>query len=347
MLRLRVFILFFSFVTVASQAAMTEPIELRVAGSVSVTGNIQANKEAPFFEGLGERAGLALSVAYDPIDVLDMDPEEGLDLLRHGIVDVASLGIAVISKRDPFFLGLDVVGLTPDYESARRVVAAFTGPIEGHLQAVHKAKLLGIWPFGPQVLFCKPEIEGLEDIQGLKVRVYDANLGAFVERLGAIPVPIKFAEVQQSLALNIVDCAITGPSSANTAGWVRETKAMLPIGFQIAFNMYAINLDRWEAFSHSQQKAILAAFNTYVDEVWTYSEELYEDALRCNVGRTPCSTVEKAGLKDVGVDDGDRALVRDSLTTISLPSWMASCERLHAGCSETWTKSVGKAMGVH
>ena len=218
------------FFLASPQSLEADTIELKVAGSISATGSIQANKEQPFFEALAEQTGLPLAVSYQPIDRLDMDPEEGLELVQHGVVDIASLGVAVISRRDPFFLGLDIVGLTPDYKSARRVVSAFSGAIETHLRKTYNAKLLGIWPFGPQVLFCKPTIGGLEEIRGLKVRVYDANLGAFIETLGAIPVEIKFADVRQALSLNIVDCAITGPSSANTAGWVHETEVMMPLG---------------------------------------------------------------------------------------------------------------------
>lgn len=328
------------------QSLVADTVKLRVAGSVSVTGNIQAKREQPFFEALAERTGLPLAVSYQPIDLLDMDPEEGLELVQHGIVDIASLGVAVISRRDPFFLGLDLVGLTPDYDDAKRVVSAFSEPIETHLRDSYNAKLLGIWPFGPQVLFCKPMISGLDEIEGLKVRVYDANLGAFIETLGAIPVEINFAEVRQALDLNIVDCAITGPSSANTAGWVDETEVMMPLGFQIAFNAYAINLDRWNTFTSNEQNALTAAFNDYLDDVWAYSEELFADALRCNVGDTPCSTVRSADLQLVPIEPADQNLLRNSLATISLPAWAASCERLHAGCHALWAGTVGKAMVI-
>jgi TRAP-type C4-dicarboxylate transport system substrate-binding protein len=328
------------------QAFAADAIELAVAGSISATGNIQANKERPFFETLGKRTGLPLAVSYQPIDHLDMDPEEGLELVQHGIVDIASLGIAVISKRDPFFLGLDIVGLTPDYGSARRVVSAFSDPVETHLRETYNAKLLGIWPFGPQVLFCKPAIRGLDEIQGLKVRVYDDNLGAFIETLGAIPVEIKFADVRQALNLGIVDCAITGPSSANTAGWVHETEVMMPLGFQIAFNAYAMNLDRWDALSPAEQNAMTEAFDHYLEEVWAYSEKLFDDALRCNVGDEPCSTVPPSNLKSVPVEPADHDLIRNSLTTISLPAWGASCERHYAGCGGLWADTVGRAMAI-
>lgn len=308
---------------------------------------MQADKERPFFESLGDRSGLSLSVTYQPIDLMDMNPEEGLELVQHQIVDVASLSLAAISRRDPFFLGLGLVGLTPDYESAGRVVSAFSRPIETHLRETYNAKLLGIWPSGPQVLFCKPEISGLGDIRGLKIRVYDANLGTVIETLGATPVPVKFSAVKQALALEIVDCAITAPSSANRAGWVRETSAMLPLSFQIAFNAYAMNLDRWRLLTRAEQRALLAAFRAYLDDLWAYSEGLYQDALRCNVGKRPCTTMEPATLKEVPVQPGDRLTIRKSLATVSLPAWTSSCERLHTGCGKIWADTVGRAVSLN
>jgi TRAP-type transport system periplasmic protein len=44
------------------------------------------------------------------------------------------------------------------------------------MQAQFNAKL--VWPAGPQVLFCKPEISGLSELGGLKVRVVDQSWSA-------------------------------------------------------------------------------------------------------------------------------------------------------------------------
>ena len=84
-------------------------------------------------------------------------------------------------------------------------------------------KLLGIWPFGPQILFCKKPITKLADLKGMKVRVYDQNLAKFIEIVGGTPVPVSFSETHQALSLGVVDCAITGPSSANSSDWPEVT----------------------------------------------------------------------------------------------------------------------------
>src|SRR4029434_7654352 len=86
------------------------------------------------------------------------------------------------------------------------------------LQERYGGKLLGIYPFGPQVVFCKVPGAGLADLKGKKVRVYDQSLAKFIEKLGGVPVTISFGETQQALSLCVADSAITGSSSVNSAG---------------------------------------------------------------------------------------------------------------------------------
>ena len=175
----------------------------------------------------------------------------------------------------------------------------FAPAVDARLQERFDTKLLGLWPFGPQVLFCKPEIASLADIEGYKVRTYDQNLANFVSSLGATPVPLGFADVHQSLARGVVDCAITGPSSANSAAWPEVTTHVLPIAVQIAVQGYGMNLDVWNSFDADEQASIQGAFDKLTAEIWDYSEELFDDAMRCNVGETPCELNEPYELTEV------------------------------------------------
>lgn len=152
-------------------------------------------------------------------------------------------------------LGLDLVGLNPDY-AGKTHTEAFLPVVDAAVQERFNSKVLGVWPAGPQVIFCKPEIGGLSDLEGLKVRVGDQSAAAFVGQFGATGIPLPFGEVQQSLARGVVDCAITGPSSANSAGWPEVTTTVLPIALQLAVNGYAINLDSWNKLDAGQQDTL-------------------------------------------------------------------------------------------
>jgi len=330
----------------ASLAQAQDKIRIKVIGQPLATGLIQKNKEQPFFETLAQKTGLPIEVEYKPIDTLGIKDTEQLRVMKAGLFEMASLRMSQNSRDEPTILGLDLVGLNPDYATGKKVADAYGKVLDERLQKQFGVKLLGIWPFGPQVFFCRKPITKLGDIKGLKVRVYDQNLAKFIESLGGTPVPIAFAETQQSLSLGVVDCAITGPSSANSAGWPEVSTHYLPIGVQIALNGYAVNLSTWNKLKPDQQKKLQAAFDAHVADIWKYSEELFIDASNCNVGKDPCTTGKKFNLVNVPVTAGDLDIIRKSVQTVSYPVWAEVCDKSNPSCSATWKRTVGPAIGM-
>ena len=326
--------------------AQAQNAKLRVAGNLVATGLIQQTKEQPFFENFAKNTGLPIDADYKPMDVLGIKDADGLRVLRSGLFDIVTLRLAQVSRDEPFFLGPDIVGLSTDYETARKVVDAYHDVFDKRLQERYGGKLLGIYPFGPQVVFCKTPIAGLADLKGKKVRVYDQSLAKFIERLGGIPVTISFGETQQALERGVTDCAITGPSSANSAGWPEVTSYFMPIGFQLALNAYAMNLTKWNALPADQKAKLQDAFKKFETEVWAYSKELFDDASRCNVGKEPCKTGKKFAMKDVPVKPADQQMVREALATVSLPTWSELCDKSYDKCSATWKQVVGPLVGI-
>ena len=323
-----------------------ENAKLRVAGNLVATGLIQQNKEQPFFENFAKNTGLAIDADYKPMDVLGVKDADGLRVLKSGLFDIVTLRLAQVSRDEPFFLGPDIVGLSTDYDTARKVVDAYREAFDKRLQERHGGKLLGLYPFGPQVVFCKVAITGLADLKGKKVRVYDQSLAKFIEKLGGIPVTIPFGETQQALERGVTDCAITGPSSANSAGWPEVTTHFMPIGFQSAINGYAMNLTKWNALSADQKAKMTDAFKKFETEVWAYSKELFEDASRCNVGKEPCKTVKKFKMTDVPVKTSDQQMIREAMASVSLPLWSELCDKSYDKCSAIWKQTVGPLVGI-
>ena len=174
----------------------------------------------------------------------------------------------------------------------------------------------------------------------------DQILAQFGECVGGIPVPLGFTEVQQSLARRVVDCAITGPSSANSAAWPEVTTHVLPLAFQIALNGYGINLDTWNKFSPEDQAKIEAAFDTLVSDIWAYSAELFDDAMRCNVGKTPCEQNKPYNLVEVPITEEDLKIVESAVKDLSFPAWAEVCDATNPSCSGDWKATVGARLGM-
>jgi TRAP-type transport system periplasmic protein len=330
----------------ATPALAQDRIKLKAIGQPLATGLIQKNKEQPFFENFAKNTGLPIDVDYKPIDTLGIKDTEQLRVMKAGLFDLVSLRVSQNSRDEPTILGLDLVGASPDFVTGRKVAKAYMATMDARLQQQFNVKLLGVWPFGPQILFCKKPIAKLADIKGMKVRVYDQNLAKFIEMVGATPVPVSFADTHQSLSLGVVDCAITGPSSANSAGWPEVTTHQMPLGFQMALNGYGITMKAWNQLKPDQQVKLQAAFDKFTDEVWAYSEELFQDALNCNAGKDPCTTGKKYKLVNVPVTPADLELVRSAVTKVSLPVWAEVCDKSNASCSKNWHATVAPVLGL-
>ena len=323
-----------------------ERITFKVIGQPAATGMIQKNKEKPFFEEFSKRTGLPFDADYKAIDSLGIKDTEQLRVMKAGLFDIVSLRVSQNSRDEPTLLGMDLVGASPNYETARKVYEAYFDTLDARLQKQFQVKLLGVWPFGPQILFCKKPLTKLADLKGMKVRVYDQNLAKFIETVGGTPVPLSFSEVHQSLSMGVVDCAITGPSSANSSNWPEVTTHQYALGFQMALNGYAITMNAWKKLTPDQQVKMQAAFKALTDEIWVYSKELTQDALNCNAGLDPCTTGKKFKLVNVPVTPADIETVRKAVATISLPTWAEICDKSNPGCSDAWRKTVGKAVGI-
>jgi hypothetical protein len=124
------------------------------------------------------------------------------------------------------------------------------------------------------------------------------------------------------------------------------TTHQLPLGFQMALNGYAISMKAWNSLKPDQQSKLKTAFDGLTDDIWKYSEELFQDALNCNAGKDPCTTGKKFKLVNVAVTPADLELVHSAVNKVSLPAWADVCDKSNPGCSQKWKATVGPVVGV-
>lgn len=331
----------------ASSALAQDRVRLRVMGLPLATGKIQQAVEQPFFESFASRTGLPIDFDYKPLDSTGVKEFEQLRVMRSGIYDVVTLRLGQVSRDEPTILGLDLVGMNTDYKTARANVAAFLPVLDKQMQAQHNLVMLGVWPFGPQIIFCKaPVTNGLSDLKGKKIRVLDGVMARFMEKVGATPVTMAFSEVAQGLRLGTIDCGVTGPSSANSAGWMDSATHVYSLGLQVAVQGYAISVASWKKLSPSQQAGLKAQFAALTENAWAKSEELWSDGIRCSTGQTPCTDHKPFKAVLVQPSARDIEIVKTAVRDISLPAWAEVCDKANPGCSTAWKSSVGALMGI-
>jgi TRAP-type C4-dicarboxylate transport system substrate-binding protein len=153
-------------------AAQAADLTMRVAGNSSANVRHSDGIEKPFFLGLPKAAGLDMDVKFNPMDVVNVKPDDALRLLRSNIFDVMSVQIGSVARDDPFFEGIDLAGVSTNMTALRKAMEAYREVFDARLQAKFNAKALTLWPFGPQVFFCSKPIKSIADFKGLKVRSF-------------------------------------------------------------------------------------------------------------------------------------------------------------------------------
>ena len=334
-----------AFVFMTGAALAADPTTMRAVGNFSSNRKHVEGVERPFFTALPEKTGIKMRMNYNPMDVVGVKADEALRLLRTGAFDVMSVQIGQASRDDPFFEGLDLIGVSTDLGQLRRAVNAYREVFDQRLQQKFNAKVLALWPFGPQVFYCNTPIKSLDDLKGLKVRSFTPSMAALVQHFGATPVTLQFSEVYPSLQRGVANCGVTSPTSGNSGNWPEVTSHFLPLSVSGAVQGHFVNLDYWKKFSPESQAKITAAFKEMEEEMWALAETVNTDAANCNVGKEPCKENKKFSMTEVEVTPADIEKIKQAVSAVVLPIWKESCNRVDASCSATWNDTVGKELG--
>lgn len=319
--------------------------------NLRVTGNFAQNVkhvsvETEFFEQLKQKSGVDVAVNYNPMDVVGVRAPDALRMLRSGAFDIMSVQIGMASRDDPFFEGIDVVGVSTDMDTLKKAVEAYRGVLDERLQKRFNAKVLTLWPFGPQVFLCNAEVNALDDLKGLRVRSFTPTMSALLEHFGATPVTLQFSEVYTALQRGVASCGVTSPTSSNSGSWPEVTTHFLPVAVSGSVQGHFMNLDAWNRFSPEEQAKLEASFRDLEAALWNVALTANDDAANCSTGQEPCKDHKKFSMKMVEVTDTDRARIKDAAQKVTLPIWAKSCNAVDPTCSKTWNDTIGKALGI-
>lgn len=323
-------------------------VPLLVLGQPRSAGQLQRDQEAPFFQHLASSARVPLVVSYHTADRYGLVDSHQLDAIRDGRLDMISLRFMQNTGKEPGLGGMDLPGMNPDLPTARRVADAYGPILDRYLQSSYGARLLGVWSFGPQVLFCKDPIANLNDIRSRKIRVASPGLEQVIDQLGGTAVILPFHETKQALKQDLVNCAVTSAASADFDDWGSHTSYYYPLVFQFGFNGYVMANRTWDSLSPDQQQRLRQAFQTQIDRIWTYSRHRQREAEAC-LTQGPCSGRRPSQLQRVPVNPQDMRRLQEISRQVALPQWKSACDALHRSCSHDWKQALGPltALGTN
>ncbi len=332
-------------------AAVTTPTlaadkkEFKVVGS---WGNLFAWKEFEkrfWTEDLPKASGGNLTANAKPYTELGLSGFEVVRLLKIGAYDVAHAVTTYAAADAPELEGVDLAGVFQDFATYRKALDAYRPVIEQALATKYNSKLLFLYSFPSQQMWCNLKAgsgTALKDLKGKKIRTYSTTLGDFIEGLGASAVTIAFAEVVPALQKGVADCGITGTTPAYNAKWwqVANTNIRVRLGYAASFG--AMNMKVWEGLSKETQATISTAAKKLEDEMWGRTAELDKIGMDCNANG-PCPFGKPGGMNPVEPSAADKTQLKQIVTDFVLKRFAKRCGK---ACAEQWNATVGKVAGL-
>ncbi len=191
---------------------------------------------------------------------------ETIDAVANGILDGDLNAVSYFSGRDPAFAILGDLIAAYDMPDQVQTFCMHGGGKE-ILQKLYdkyaggKVHVVGCGPYAKEALVSKVQINGVDDLQGVKIRSPEGLAAEVFKRAGASPVSLPFSEVYTALEKGIVDAADASAYVNNAASGMHKvaTHPLYPGIHSMAVLQFIVNKDVWNKLTDAE-RAIL--------EVW-------------------------------------------------------------------------------
>ena len=191
--------------------------------------------------------------------------------VRSGQVPAGEFFMGLLTNDNPAF-GADALPfLATNYDDAERLWSAQEGVITELLDAQGLMPLYAV-PWPPQGLYTTKEIASVDDLAGLKFRIYNATLEEFASLAGAAPTQVEVPDIPQAFSTGRVEAMITSPSTgANSKAWdflshYTDIQAWIPK------NVVVVNKRAFRRLDETTQTAVLEAAAAAETRGWEMSK---------------------------------------------------------------------------
>jgi TRAP-type C4-dicarboxylate transport system substrate-binding protein len=327
--------------------AQVQKREFQVVGT---WGNVALWKEheSKFWkETLPQASGGKLTANAKPYTEVGLSGFEVMRLLKLGAYDAVHAVLTYVAQDSPALEGMDLAGVTQDLDTYRKAMEAYKGVLARELADKYNAKLLMVYSFPSQQLYCNMGGKSnksvhLADLKGKKIRTYSTTLGDFIEGLNASAVTIAFAEVVPALQKGVADCGITGTEPAYNAKWWQVVTHNIRVRLGYAATVLAMNMDTWTSLNDDTRKLMTTQIAKLEDEIWVSTKIADKEGMDCNASG-PCSLGEPGGMVPVEPYAADKSQLSEIVQNYVVKRWAKRCG---AACTKEWNETVGRVVNI-
>lgn len=235
-------------------------------------GNFHTQNAMAFAEAVSETTDGEVMITVHSGGALGIKGPEGMAAVRDGLVPIADILMSQQVGENPA-LGVETLPFLAPTLPDLALLHKFYRPMIEDIAEGMNQKLLYMVPWPGQAVYSPDKIDTMEDLQGLTIRVVDANGDAFFNALGAAPLQMPWGEVVPSLAAGTIKGVTTSSSSGVDGAFWEFMDNMSTFNWQASSNIVTVNLDAWTALDAEDQAAIEAAAAGLEGSFWMNSAQ--------------------------------------------------------------------------
>lgn len=191
--------------------------------------------------------------------------------VRSRQIQIGEFFISILANENPIYALDSVPFVATSFEDARKLYAASKPELEKELNKQGLKVLYSVaWP--PQGLYSDRPIEKIEDLRGLKFRVYNSQLARLAQLVNAVPAQVEVPDLAQAFTTGRVNAMLTATSTGvDTKAWdylkyFYDVKAYLPK------NIVVVNQRVFDALPADEQQAVIDAAAKAETRGWQMAE---------------------------------------------------------------------------
>ena len=253
--------------------------------------NFHAQSAIKFADAVRESTDGSVDITVHLSGEVGVKITEKLSAVENGIVQMADMLLFLQAGEAPF-LGIDTLPYLIQGQDEMKTWLEVAGPKYDEVFAAHNQKVLYYVPWPSPGIYTKEPVVSADDINGLRIRAFNATSFEFLSKLGAAPVELPFGELAAAVAAGTVDGAATSTSTGVNSKLYQFTGHFNPLNWSTSPDAVTVNLDAWNSLSADEKASIEKIASDMESEFWAVSAE--EDSSKTKILEENGMTVSKA-----------------------------------------------------
>jgi TRAP-type C4-dicarboxylate transport system substrate-binding protein len=232
--------------------------------------NFHAESAIAFADAVREGTDGSVDITVYPSGQTGVKITEKLAAVENNIVQMADMLLFLQAGEEPF-LGVDTLPYLIQGQDEMNKWLEVAGPTYDEIFARRNQKVLYYVPWPSPGVYTKNAIVSADDMNGQRIRAFNATSFTFLDKMGAAPVELPFEELATAVAAGTVDGAATSTSTGANSKLYQFTEHFNPLNWSMSPDAVTVNLDAWNELTDEERATIQGLADEMEADFWAAS----------------------------------------------------------------------------